>query len=52
MPKKGWQRHYRRRKSKRMKRQFKWMQDVRGSKFKWRIKKLAPTLSDKGEQLK
>jgi large subunit ribosomal protein L35 len=41
---KGRQGHFRRRKSKRTKRQFKWMQEVKGKRQKWRIKKLAPYL--------
>jgi large subunit ribosomal protein L35 len=41
---KGRQGHFRRRKSKRAKRQYKWMKEVKGKKYKWRIKKLAPYL--------
>jgi large subunit ribosomal protein L35 len=41
---KGRQGHFRRRKSKRAKRQFVEMQEVKGSKYRWRIKKLAPYL--------
>jgi large subunit ribosomal protein L35 len=41
---KGRQGHFRRRKSKRAKRQFTKMQEVKGSRYKWRIKKLAPYL--------
>jgi large subunit ribosomal protein L35 len=41
---KGRQGHFRRRKSKRTKRQFQRMQEVKGKRYKWRIKKLAPYL--------
>lgn len=41
---KGRQGHFRRRKSKRAKRKYKWMQEVKGDRQKWRIKKLAPYL--------
>jgi large subunit ribosomal protein L35 len=41
---KGRQGHFRRRKSKRAKRQFTKMQEVKGDRYKWRIKKLAPYL--------
>lgn len=41
---KGHQGHLRRRRSKRAKRQYKWMKEVKGSRYKWRIKKLAPYL--------
>ena len=41
---KGRQGHFRRRKSKRAKRQYTKMQEVKGSSYKWRIKKLAPYL--------
>ncbi len=41
---KGRQGHFRRRKSKRAKRQFKWMQEVKSKRHQWRIKKLAPYL--------
>jgi large subunit ribosomal protein L35 len=41
---KGRKGHFRRRKSKRAKRQYKWMKEVKGSSYKRRIKKLAPYL--------
>ena len=41
---KGRQGHFRRRKSKRSKRQFIKMQEVKGARHKWRIKKLVPYL--------
>jgi large subunit ribosomal protein L35 len=41
---KGRQGHFRRRKSKRAKRQFKWMQEVQGSSYIRKVKKLAPYL--------
>jgi large subunit ribosomal protein L35 len=41
---KGRQGHFRRRKSKRAKRQFVKMQEVNGSRYKWRIRKLTPYL--------
>ena len=41
---KGRQGHFRRRKSKRAKRQFKWMQEVKGSSYISKVKKLAPYL--------
>jgi large subunit ribosomal protein L35 len=41
---KGHQGHFRRRKSKRAKRQYKWMQEVKGRRYIWRINKLAPYL--------
>jgi large subunit ribosomal protein L35 len=41
---KGSQGHFRRRKSKRAKRQFMKMQEVKGARYKWRIKKLTPYL--------
>lgn len=41
---KGYQGHLRRRRSKRAKRQYKWMQEVEGSSYKRKIKKLAPYL--------
>ncbi|MBU1662620.1 MAG: 50S ribosomal protein L35 [Chloroflexi bacterium] len=44
MQTKGNQSHYRRRRSKRVKRQFKWMQEVKSSSLKKRIKRLAPYL--------
>jgi large subunit ribosomal protein L35 len=44
---KGRQGHFRRRKSKRVKRQFMEMHEVQGSRYKWRIKKLAPYLKYK-----
>ena len=41
---KGRQGHFRRRKSKRAKRQFMWMQEVEAKSYKQRIKRLAPYL--------
>ena len=41
---KGHQGHLRRRRSKRAKRQYMWMQEVQGSSYKRKIKKLAPYL--------
>jgi large subunit ribosomal protein L35 len=41
---KGRQGHFRSRKSKRAKREFVEMLEVKGSSYKWRIKKLAPYL--------
>jgi large subunit ribosomal protein L35 len=41
---KGGQGHLRRRRSKRTKRQFTKMLAVKGRRYKWRIKKLAPYL--------
>lgn len=41
---KGHQGHLRRRRSKRAKRQYMWMQEVKGSSYKRKIKKLAPYL--------
>ena len=41
---KGRQGHFRRRKSKRAKRHFKWMQEVEGSSYIRKVKKLAPYL--------
>jgi len=41
---KGRQGHFRRRKSKRAKRQYKWMQEVKGVSYKQSIKRLAPYL--------
>jgi large subunit ribosomal protein L35 len=41
---KGSQGHFRRRKSKRAKAKFTKMQEVKGARHKWRIKKLAPYL--------
>ena len=41
---KGHQGHLRRRRSKRAKRQYQWMQEVKGSGYKRKIKKLAPYL--------
>jgi large subunit ribosomal protein L35 len=41
---KGRQGHFRRRKSKRAKRQFKWMQEVQGASYIRKVKKLAPYL--------
>jgi large subunit ribosomal protein L35 len=41
---KGQKSHLRRKKSKRVKRQFKRMHEVKGRKYKSRIKKLAPNL--------
>jgi large subunit ribosomal protein L35 len=41
---KGHQGHLRRRRSKRSKRQYMWMQEVKGASYKRKIKKLAPYL--------
>jgi large subunit ribosomal protein L35 len=41
---KGRQGHFRRRKSKRAKRQFVKMHEIKGSRYIWRIKKLTPYL--------
>jgi large subunit ribosomal protein L35 len=41
---KGHQGHMRRRRSKRAKRQYMWMQEVKGSSYKRKIKRLAPYL--------